>query len=342
MWLERKRPASAQGRFRNPSHLRALRRRVISPHAPPSPHPARSKKQPRLRRVLVASSSLEAFQRRFAPLRFAAASAVIVSCPPFHFVAHLSRVVWSLYCENEPHGSDQTINSPVENANTAGLKPLRAFPTGSPLTGVRTITMEDTNMKNLNEHCDHVYEEAVCVHCGTEYASLNREPVQPGFLVSAIRRFWFALRTGINPNWVSHLSPRERTLEIRRLKYNAAKFANADRAAQIRREQFSSGPIVGILFLGFLVVVFMFSSLAYCATHQPAQPTSSAIPANTSHDHKWPDKCNPSVPGAHCTATAKKEHTVIIIRPAQHPEKAEQCKPDRACDVSYENEEAPD
>ena len=197
-------------------------------------------------------------------------------------------------------------------------------------------------MKNRNEGCAHEWSEGICVNCGTEFHETKREPEKSGFLLAFLHRFWFALRTGINPAWVEHLSKSEQKMEIRRLKYNAAKFESADRKAQIRRAQFSQAPIIGILIIGAGVFLLMVSMVVLVAI-QPSTPATLNLAAtHQSVDKKWPGKCNPTVPGVVCTARNKKtkKPEIIIILPQRICDQDE--KQDTPCYLPPPDPEAPD
>ena len=173
-------------------------------------------------------------------------------------------------------------------------------------------------MKIASKKCKHVWFEGTCEKCGTEYANTKREPGKPGFLPSFWYRIKVAFHTGVNPNWTATLSPNERKLELRRLAYNAARFENADRAAQIRRAQFDMSPVWGICLIGGLIFTFMISMVAYSMTQPKPKPEKIVIDGKSGKDSKWPDKCNPTIPGVRCTARDKKTKkpvTIIILPP---------------------------
>ena len=81
------------------------------------------------------------------------------------------------------------MNSPVENSNAPGLKPLREFPTGSPLTGVPSLSQEGTNMNIQPVICNHVWEEGICVNCGTEFAPVQQTRFELFTTTGAYKRF---------------------------------------------------------------------------------------------------------------------------------------------------------
>ena len=162
------------------------------------------------------------------------------------------------------------------------------------------------------------------------------------YLTHMIYRFFFALHTGIRPASVQWLPPAERILEIRRLRYNAAKFENAENAARLRRAQFSQAPIIGILIIGAGVFLLMVSMVVLVAI-QPSTPATLNLAAtHQSVDKKWPGKCNPTVPGVVCTARNKKtkKPEIIIILPQRICDQDE--KQDTPCYLPPPDPEAPD
>ena len=66
----------------------------------------------------------------------------------------------------------------------------------------------------------------------------------------------------------------------------------------------------------------------------PKLPSIYVLPSEQTHvvkqvgDHRWPAK-----------HVAKPTRSTVIVRPAQHPAKAEQCREDEPCDVTVNTEE---